>query len=90
MRIRHQESTSIAGLTTQTISKQFADWANDNKHKYINKKSEASSLAFLLRIGLKDVSMLDEDVLHNEQHSQHVERGVEPLPVHAEHVDKHV
>lgn len=44
----------------------------------------------MLRIGLKDVSMLDEDVLHNEQRSQHVERGVELLPVHAEHVDKHV
>lgn len=34
--------------------------------------------------------MLDEDVLHNEQRSQHIERGVELLPVHAEHVDKHV
>lgn len=52
----HQESTSIVGLTTQTIYKQFADWANDNKHKYINKKARLSGLAFLLRIGLKDVS----------------------------------
>ena len=45
---QHQESTSIAGLTTQTISKQFADWANDNKHKYINKKSEAFEPRFFV------------------------------------------
>ena len=33
---------------TQTNYKQFADWANDNKHKYINKKSEAPEPRFFV------------------------------------------
>ena len=55
VRIQHQESTSIAGLTTQTNYKQFADRANDNKHKYINKKSEAPEPRFLFYEGVSKV-----------------------------------
>lgn len=33
---------------------------------------------------------LNEDILHDEQDGEHVERGVEALPVAAQHIDGHV
>ena len=42
------------------------------------------------RLILSFYATLDEDILHDEQHGENVERRVELLPVQAEHVDKHV
>jgi hypothetical protein len=71
VRIRHQESTSIAGLTTQTIYKQFADWANDNKHKYINKKARLESLAFcfILLLSGKTDNVVKDGLKAQQSHS---------------------